>query len=161
MRRECRACGNLFPDPGPGKRDAPAGFCSVECHQAGKPKGGPRRTPQKQRKGPISPASPQQRVSVKERACIVCRGHAGHCHPAHVIDRSLTTEGQDDPRAVVPLCPHHHRLFDEGGLSILEHMEPHMRTELAWAVERVGLLTTLYRVTNDRTWKPDHREEAA
>ena len=160
MQRECRACGRWFPDPGPGKRLAPAGFCSPDCHQAGKPKGGPRRTPQKQRKAAIIPASPQQRASVKDRACIVCRGHAGHCHPAHVIDRSLCTEGADDPRAVVPLCPREHDLYDSGELSLLEHMEPHYRAELAFAVERVGLLTTLYRVTNDRSWRPERKDAA-
>ena len=160
MQRECRACGRWFPDPGPGKRLAPAGYCSPDCHQAGKPKGGPRRTPQKPRRAAISPASPAQRASIKDRACIVCRGHAGHCHPAHIIDRSLTTEGQDDPRAVVALCNSCHRAYDEERLSLLEHLEPWHRDELAYAVKRVGLLSTLYRVTNDRSWRPERKDAA-
>ena len=109
----------------------------------------------------ISPASPEQRAATRDRACLVCRGHAGHCHPAHLIDRSLTTVGQDDPRAVIPLCPEHHRLYDDpigtGGIDLLPFLEPHYRAELAYAVERVGLLTTLRRVTNDRSAGADAR----
>lgn len=94
---------------------------------------------------------------------MVCRGHAGACHPAHLIDRSLTTIGQDDPRAVIPLCPAHHRLYDDpigtGGIDLLPYLEPHFRVEIAFAVERVGLLTTLRRVTNDRG--PVHARDAA
>ncbi len=89
-----------------------------------------------------------------DHACLVCRGHAGACHPAHVIDRSLCGEGADDPRAVVPLCPEHHRAYDDGAggghLDLLPYLEPHHRDVLAFAVERVGLIATLRRVTNDR-----------
>lgn len=156
MQRECRTCDEWFPDPGPGKRDAPAGYCSSDCYRESRPvraparNAGPRRTTSQRKPRAISPAAPAQRAAIKDRACVVCRNHAGHCHPAHLIDRSLCTEGADDPRAVVPLCPRHHRDFDEHGLDLLPFLEPHFRTELAFAVARVGLLTTLRRVTNDR-----------
>jgi len=58
--------------------------------------------------------------------------------------------GQEDPKAVIPLCRACHTAYDQGRLSILEHLEPLYRTELAYAVARVGLMTTLRRVTNDR-----------
>lgn len=57
---------------------------------------------------------------------------------------------QDDPRAVIPLCRPHHRAYDLGTLDVLPDLEPRFRQELAFAVERVGLLTTLRRVTNSR-----------
>lgn len=101
----------------------------------------------------ISPASPQQRAHVKAKACIVT-GDDSLVHPAHVIPRSLLTIGQDDPRAVVPLRPDIHRLYDStAGYDLLPHLEPHFRVELAWAVERFGLLRTLEQVTGQR-WVP-------
>lgn len=98
----------------------------------------------------ISPATPQQRDKVRERACIVCTD--GPCHPAHLIDRSIG--GGDDVLDVVALCPTCHRAYDDGQLSLLEHLEPHWRTELAAAVERVGLVAALNRITNER-WTPE------
>jgi hypothetical protein len=95
-------------------------------------------------------ASPAQRKKVRLVPCIRC-GRDG-VHPAHVIDRSLG--GDDDPRAVVPLCPECHRLYDVGAISILEHLEPHYRVELAYAVELVGLITAIERITNER-WAPE------
>lgn len=154
-RRVCRQCGVMYDDPRP--RTAPAGYCSAACHKLSKPAPVPAKrngtvrtggTPAKRRA--ISPAAPEQRAAIKDRACLVCRNHQGACHPAHLIDRSLTTEGADDPRAVVPLCPEHHRAFDELGLDLLPFLEPHYRDELAFAVRRVGLVATLRRVTNDR-----------
>jgi hypothetical protein len=68
----------------------------------------------------------------------------------HLIDRSLTTDGQDDPLAVVPACFECHRAYDDGRVDILPALEPWFRDELAFAVARVGLLTTLRRVTNQR-----------
>lgn len=118
------------------------------------------RAPAKPNRRPVSPASSAQRRKVAGKACIVCAGSP--CHPAHTIDRSLCPEGAEDPRAVVPLCPTHHRSYDEGHLSLLEHLEPHYRAELAFAVERFGLVSTLERLTNDRvTWKSTRQEEAA
>jgi hypothetical protein len=101
--------------------------------------------------GAISPASPAQREKVKGRACIRCR-IAGGCHPAHLIDKSLASDDDGDARAVVPLCPSDHREYDEGRLSLLEFLEPHYREELAYAVERVGLISALERIDNQRWW---------
>lgn len=103
------------------------------------------------RRDSISPASPEQREKVMGRACIVCRGHAGSCHPAHLVDRAIG--GDDDPRAVVPLCPDDHRAYDEGQFDLLPYLEPGFREEVAYAVELVGLLAALRRITNDR-WVP-------
>jgi hypothetical protein len=101
----------------------------------------------KRRAQGVSPASMEQRRKVKGRACIVCR-RGGNCHPAHLVDRSLG--GDDDPRAVVPLCPDDHRAYDEGDLDLLPYLEPHFREEVAYAVELVGLMKALRRITNDR-----------
>jgi hypothetical protein len=113
--------------------------------------GKPRKQTQRQS---ISPASPEQRAKVMTRACIVCRKHAGSCHPAHLIDRSLApTEMADDPRAVVPLCPEDHRAYDEEKIDLLPYLEPHFREEVAYAVEQVGIMRALRRLSGDR-WVP-------
>jgi hypothetical protein len=62
----------------------------------------------------------------------------------------MLREGQDDPLAVIPLCREHHDAYDHAGLSLLEALEPRFRAELAFAVKRAGLMTTLRRVTNTR-----------
>ena len=98
----------------------------------------------------ISPASPAQRSKVRLAPCICCDS-LGPCHPAHLIDRSIG--GDDDPRAVVPLCAMCHRLYDDGKLDLLPHLEPHYRDELAYAVELVGLVRAMERITNLR-WTP-------
>lgn len=163
-RRPCarEGCGVWFDEPvSAADRVAPAGFCSTACHAAAKPpryvparNARPRNGTAKPKRRAISPASPEQRADVRDQACVVCRGHAGACHPAHVIDRSLCGEGADDPRAVVPLCPEHHRAYDDGAgqgtLDLLPYLEPHRRDVLAFAVERVGLMATVRRVTNER-----------
>lgn len=100
----------------------------------------------------ISPASTAQRDKVRGTPCVAC-GEDRLVHPAHLIDRSLCPEGADDPRAVIPACPTCHHLYDTGKLSLLEYLEPRFRVELAFAVERFGLISTLERVTNDR-WSP-------
>ena len=102
------------------------------------------------RSQPISPASESQRSKVRFAPCVVC-GVEG-VHPAHLIDRSLVPDPEGDPRRVIPLCPPHHREYDDGSLSLLEHLEPGYRVELAYAVELVGLLTALERITNDK-WR--------
>ncbi len=93
--------------------------------------------------------STRQREAVTDKACAVCCSMP--CDPAHLIDKSLATD-LGDPLAVIPLCRRCHRAYDEGGLDLLPYLEPRYRAELAFAVERVGLLTTLQRVTNDRSW---------
>ena len=93
-------------------------------------------------------ASLAQREKVSGMPCIVTGW--GQVDPAHLIDRSLTTVGQDDPRAVVPIRRDIHRMYDTGTFDLLPYLEPNHREELAFAVERVGLLATLRRVTNTR-----------
>lgn len=102
------------------------------------------------RRSGFTPASEPQRESIRKKGCIVCG--STECDPAHIIDRLMG--GDDDPRAVVALCRHHHRDYDDGHLSLLELLEPHYRAELAYAVETVGLITALERITNDR-WMVD------
>jgi len=98
----------------------------------------------------ISPASRAQRAMVRGKPCLVCGEDRG-VDPAHLIDRSLLSDGQDDPRAVVPLCRATcHPAYDEHRLSLLERLETGERVELAFAVQRFGLLRTLERVTGER-----------
>jgi hypothetical protein len=111
--------------------------------------------PKPKRRRSISPAHPSQRARVAGKVCAVSDCGATHCDPAHLIDRSLG--GDDDPRATVPLCRPHHDAYDDGDLSLLEHLEPHFREELAYAVEMVGLMTALKRITN-RHWIVDPRD---
>lgn len=108
------------------------------------------------RRQAVSPASPAQRAKVAELECLVTGCSRTDCHPAHLIDRSIG--GDDDPRAVVPLCGSHHRAYDSEGLSLLEHLEPTYRAELAYAVELVGLVRALQRITNQR-WRADREIE--
>jgi hypothetical protein len=103
------------------------------------------------RRGAVSPATPTQRAKVRDRACIVCDAHP--CDPAHLIDRSLAPSAGDDSRAVVPLCRRCHREYDDGQLDLLPHLEPRWREEIAFAVEAVGLLSALRRITGQR-WAP-------
>jgi len=103
------------------------------------------------REGKGMRTTPMQQAKVRGLACIVCAGEP--CDPAHVLSRSVCPDGRDDPRAVIPLCRRCHTLYDDGKLSILEHLERYWRTELAFAVERHGLIATLEFVTNQR-WVP-------
>lgn len=96
----------------------------------------------------VSPASPAQRAKVAGLACVVCAEQP--CDPTHLIPRGITTIGQDNALAVVPMCRRHHRQYDTGILDALPYLEPAWRAELAFAVERLGLLSTVRRVTNGR-----------
>lgn len=107
-----------------------------------------RNPPKPPKRRAISPASPAQRAKVADRACIRCG--RGPCHPAHLIDRSLTTVGQDDALAVIPLCPDCHRQYDDEHLDIAAYLEPYWREEVAFAVVRIGFFPTLRRITNHR-----------
>ena len=93
-------------------------------------------------------ASQSQREKVNGEPCVVCG--RSFCDPMHIIDRSITTVGQDNALAVVAGCRQCHGEYDGGTLDLLPHMEPRYRQELAYAVERVGLVATLRRVTNER-----------
>jgi hypothetical protein len=110
-----------------------------------------RRSAPKPRSKAISPATPEQRAKVRERACVVCSN--GPCDPAHLVDRSLAPSAGDDRRAVVPLCRRCHDLYDAHKLDLSPHLEPHYREEIAWAVEAVGLFPALKRITGSR-WAP-------
>lgn len=164
--RDCKFCGESFTDRGPAS-GIPRAYCSTVCHEADvQPKEPKKRqamkrtaSPSTQKRRPISPASSEQRQDVAEMACLVCRS-PGPCHPAHIVDRSLVGEGQDDALAVIPLCPDCHRGYDDGDLSILEYLEPHHRDRLGFAVARHGLLRTLERVTH-RRWVPVDEERKA
>lgn len=115
----------------------------------------PLRRPAGLRRGRGMAVTSGQRAKVRGLPCIVCAGEP--VDPAHLLSRSVCPEGRDDVRAVVPLCRRCHRLYDTGRLSLLEHLEPHWRTELAFAVERFGLISTLEYVTRQQ-WAPAVRE---
>lgn len=100
-------------------------------------------------------ASHAQRKKARHQGCIVCGSShndftCGPVDPAHVIPRSMLSEGQDDPLAVVGLGRAVHRRYDTGDFDLLPYLESRARPELAFAVERFGLLKTLQRVTNER-----------
>lgn len=103
---------------------------------------------------PISPASDVQRAFIKGKFCIVC-GADELIDPAHIIDRSLLSDRQDDLRAVVPLCRWGcHTDYDEHRLDLLPYLEQDgWREHLAFAVARFGFIPTLERVSNTR-WAP-------
>lgn len=92
-------------------------------------------------------ASKAQRMKVRFALCSFCGAGPG-CDPMHVIPRSLG--GCDDPLCVVSACRSCHTSYDTGRLDALAALESLHRRELAHAVEHVGLIATLRRVTNDR-----------
>ena len=105
----------------------------------------------KRRSRPVSAASPAQRRKVAAMDCVVCgRGRTASMplDPAHLWP--VGRGGCSDPDCVVALCRVHHRAFDDGVLSILEHLEPDHRREIAHAVEHGGLLSALQRLTGER-----------
>lgn len=113
-------------------------------------------TPAKRRH--VSPATPAQRARVKDRACIVCGAHP--CDPAHVVDRSLAPSAGDNPAIIVPLCRPDHESYDSGDLDLTPYLEPHWRDAAAAAVEAVGLVRALNRISK-RTWVIMPSEEVA
>lgn len=145
-------CPVMFQTPHGGPQ--PQRYCSPECHRLDKP--APARKPTAPLRGsataakrrPVSVASTRQRTAVADGECVVCGGHP--VDPAHLVPRGLADDGDGNPLATIPLCRPCHRSYDEGGLSLLEHLEPAYRPHLAFAVARIGLVSTLRRVTNDR-----------
>ncbi len=101
----------------------------------------------------FTPASKPQQEKRKtlQPYCIHCGDPA--TDSMHIIPRGMHTGGQDDPRATVSGCRACHRAYDSGRLSLLEDLEMVAREELAFAVERVGLVVALQRITNAR-WAP-------
>jgi 5-methylcytosine-specific restriction endonuclease McrA len=83
-----------------------------------------------------------------------CRiGGALHGPPdaAHIIQRSrIPGDAAMDPLNCVPLCRDCHRDYDERRLDLLPALRP---AEQAYAVQLVGLIAALERLTN-RRWGP-------
>jgi hypothetical protein len=90
-------------------------------------------------------------------ACIVC--WQSPTDRAHLIDRSLASDPYGDPARVVFLCRKHHDEYDAHTLNLLPYLEPRHRHELARAVELVGVVTTLERVSG-MSWTPASEEAA-
>lgn len=112
----------------------------------------PPRSPQQPslKRTPLGRTTLEQKQRVGGRACIVCAEHGGRCHPAHVVPRShpkMSEEAANDLRAVVPLCPTHHRAFDEGRLDLLPYLEPGWRDSQEWAAGAVGLASAMRTIT--------------
>jgi hypothetical protein len=84
-------------------------------------------------------------------ACIVCWREG--IDRAHLIDRSLAADPDEDPLRTVRLCRVHHDAYDAHELDLLPYLEPRHRAELAKAVEVHGLISTLERVTGQH-WAP-------
>lgn len=112
-----------------------------------------KRSPSKLRRTPLGHCTDEQKARVAERACAVCRGHAGFCTPAHVVPRGhpkMSDEAADDSRAVVPLCLGCHREFDEGAIDLTAYLEPAYRDSQEWAAGAVGLASALRSITGQR-----------
>lgn len=85
--------------------------------------------------------------------CVAGCGDFGPVDPAHLIPRSMTTVGQDEPLAVVGLSRELHRRYDTGDFDLLPYLTGRHDDAVAFAVARVGLLPALERITNTR-WVP-------
>lgn len=103
----------------------------------------------------VSPATDEQKAKVADLACLaIGDGRCwGQVDPAHLVDRSIAPSAGDDVRAVVPLCRGHHNQYDDHELDLSPFLEPQWRTEIAWAVEAVGLFAAMWRITGKR-WQP-------
>lgn len=104
------------------------------------------------RRRAVSPATPAQRARAKAMGCVVTGATEG-VDPAHLIPRSMTTIGQDEPLAVVGLRRDLHRAYDLGDIDLLPFLTHRHDDAVAFAVERVGLITALERITNAK-WAP-------
>lgn len=103
-----------------------------------------KRGPSKLKKSPLGYCTPEQKERCAERVCLVCGEWFGRCQPAHLVPRGhpkLSSVSADDVRAVVPLCPADHRLFDEGKIDLLPYIEPTWRDSQEWAAGAVGLVS--------------------
>ena len=101
--------------------------------------------------GSFAAASAAQRRKVAGRPCLVCGARDG-VDPAHIAPRSRG--GCEHPNCVVALCRFRcHRAFDDGRLDLLPYLEPRHRRELAHALQHLGLVELLERLTAER-WGP-------
>ena len=151
-KRCCRlpSCGKLFEDPGPGKRVAPTGYCSRACAD----KSARERANRKAAMRAVPPRAPMRLVSPSSRdwtdmhdkrdsegVCRVCG--AEPVDAAHIVPRSLCGHGGEVADNCVALCRRCHRLYDEGFLSLEEHLTA---AEAACAVLLAGSLRAALRV---------------
>lgn len=100
----------------------------------------------------VSVCTPAQRARAKAMGCVVTGATEG-IDPLHLIPRGMTTVGQDEPLAVVGCRRDIHRLYDSGDFDLLPFLTGRHDDAVAFAVERVGLITALERITNTR-WCP-------
>jgi hypothetical protein len=108
------------------------------------------RKPSKLKQTPLGHTTPEQKERCANQVCIVCGSHFNACEPAHVVPRGdpkMSAVAADDVRAVVPLCHEDHRLFDEGKIDLLPHLEPQWRDSQEWAAGAVGLATATRSIT--------------
>lgn len=151
-KRTCRACEQLFEDPGPGKRVAPAGYCSRKCadvqaRERANRKAAMRAVPPRAPMRLVSPSSRDWMAAHAKRdseaRCRVC-GREG-VDAAHIVPRSLAPNGGEHQDNIVPLCRSCHRLYDEGFLSLEEYLTA---AEAACAVLLAGSLRAALRVVS-------------
>lgn len=100
----------------------------------------------------ISPCTPAQRARAKAMGCVVTGATEG-VDPLHLIPRGLTTVGQDELLAIVGCRRDIHRAYDLGDFDLLPYLTGRHDDAVAFAVERVGLITALERITNTK-WAP-------
>lgn len=77
--------------------------------------------------------------------CIVC--WQAPADRAHLIDRSLAPDPDGHPLRTVRLCRGHHEAYDRHELDLLPYLEPEYRPEIAQAVQALGLIRALERIT--------------
>jgi len=150
--RDCRFCGVGYNDARPGKREAPAGYCSRMCHEADvKPKAKAqvyrqqiKRSNSPKPRRPISQASPKQRAA--KTACLVTGSDV--VDAAHLWPRGMG--GCDEPECVVSLARPVHRALDEGSFDVLPYLVAHGRiAEIQHAVGHANgdLIALVERLT--------------
>ena len=98
-------------------------------------------------RGTVAPASRAQRDAVRGARCVVC-GTPETIDPAHLVPRAMG--GCDHVLCVVALCRAHHRGYDRGRLDLVPYLEPRHRPQAAHAVEHLGLVGAVRRLSGRR-----------
>lgn len=114
-----------------------------------------KRTSKPAKRRTISPASPEQRVKVRDAVSIVSA--QGPCDPAHLWPRGRG--GCDHADCVVPLTREEHRAFDAGELDLLPYLQTYpvgMRPEVAHALTHCDLLALVHRLSGEH-YAPERR----
>lgn len=109
----------------------------------------PGRTAVAPKRRAISTCTPAQRKRARAMGCVVT-GEMEGVDPLHLIPRGMTTVGQDEPLAVVGCRRDIHRLYDDGKFDLLPYLTGRHDDAVAFAVQRVGLIAALERITNAR-----------